>query len=280
MPDAKAKSTKPLCFVVGPIGSAGSDIRKHADMILHAVLKEVLEKDELGYKLKRADEDPRPGMIGDRVIHDILNAELVVADLTDLNPNAFYELGIRHLSERPTIHIAKEGTVLPFDNLGHDTIFVDVSSWQSILGARKRVLEAAKSIQEADFRVSNPITQAKASIALAGSADPKDKIIADMRDRIADIERKFQPVRKKAAIAQPVNVFGDVSQEIAQQVSYELSMNKLQIESLPEFIANSARERNAMFHIIGLQDDRFAFMIGDYLIRMKLDGSGWATTQI
>jgi hypothetical protein len=29
-------------------------------------------------------------MIGDRAISDIIHAELVVADLTDLNPNAFY----------------------------------------------------------------------------------------------------------------------------------------------------------------------------------------------
>jgi len=30
-------------------------------------------------------------MIGDRMISDVINAELVVADLTDLNPSAFYE---------------------------------------------------------------------------------------------------------------------------------------------------------------------------------------------
>jgi hypothetical protein len=52
-------------------------------------------------------------MIGDRMISDVINAELVVADLTDLNPNAFYELGIRHAKEGPTIHIARLGTILP-----------------------------------------------------------------------------------------------------------------------------------------------------------------------
>jgi hypothetical protein len=51
-------------------------------------------------------------MIGDRMIADILHADLVVADLTDLNPNAFYELGIRHSAEMPAIHIVKAGTVI------------------------------------------------------------------------------------------------------------------------------------------------------------------------
>jgi hypothetical protein len=65
-------------------------------------------------------------MIGDRVISDIINAELVVADLTELNQNAFYELGIRHSTEKPTIHVARAETTLPFDTVSHSTIFVDL----------------------------------------------------------------------------------------------------------------------------------------------------------
>ena len=79
----------PLCFVIGPIGNDRSPERRHSDLFLHAVIKHVLEASEFGYKVKRADEDADPGMIGDRVISDIINADLVVADLTDLNPNAF-----------------------------------------------------------------------------------------------------------------------------------------------------------------------------------------------
>lgn len=44
-------------------------------------------------------------MISDPTISDILNAKLVVAGLTGLNPNVFYELGIRHSSMKPVIHI-------------------------------------------------------------------------------------------------------------------------------------------------------------------------------
>jgi nucleoside 2-deoxyribosyltransferase len=38
------------------------------------------------------------------MITDILHADLIVADLTDLNPNAFYELGICHSAEKPVVH--------------------------------------------------------------------------------------------------------------------------------------------------------------------------------
>jgi hypothetical protein len=181
----------PLCFVIGPIGNDRSPERRHSDLFLHAVIKYVLEASEFGYKVKRADEDADPGMIGDRVISDIINADLVVADLTDLNPNAFYELGIRHSTEKPTIHIAKSGTVLPFDNVAHRTIFIDMTDWDSIEHGRSRLREAARLTRAADFKVTNPITQANASFKMRQSADPRDRTIAEMQDRIASLEMKY-----------------------------------------------------------------------------------------
>lgn len=156
----KAGPRKPLCFVIGPIGKEGSSERKHSDLLLDLVIKEVLQQSEFGYTVKRADEDADPGMIGDRMISDLINAELVVADLTDLNPNAFYELGIRHLTKKPTIHIAKVRTILPFDTSAHRTIFVDLTDSDSIKKARAGLAESARAIAAPDYRVSNPITQA------------------------------------------------------------------------------------------------------------------------
>jgi len=179
---------KPLCFVIGPIGKDGTAERKHSDLLLHSVIKEVLETEEFGYQVKRADEDAAPGMIGDRVISDITQADLVIADLTDLNPNAFYELGIRHSTEKPTIHLAKAGTLLPFDNFSHRTIFVDLMEWQSIVQARHRLAESVRATKESGFKVSNPITQANASFKMRESADPSERIIAQLQERIAGIE--------------------------------------------------------------------------------------------
>jgi hypothetical protein len=177
-----------LCFVVGPIGKDSSPERKHSDLLLHAVIKEVLQSAEFGYTVKRADEDADPGMIGDRVVTDIINAELVVADLTDLNPNAFYELGIRHSTEKPTIHVAKMGTLLPFDNVSHRTIFIDLMDWHSIQQARARLAEAVRATKAPGFKVSNPITQANASFKMRQSEDPRDRMLADIQERLANLE--------------------------------------------------------------------------------------------
>jgi hypothetical protein len=182
------RDERPLCFVVGPIGKEGSSERKHADLLLNAIVKQVLEGEEFGYKVKRADEDADPGMIGDRVITDIIRAALVVADLTDLNPNAFYELGIRHSTELPTIHMAKAGTALPFDNVAHRTIFVDLTDWHSIQQGRESLANSARAIMAAEYRVSNPITQANASFKMRQSEDPRDRVIAEMQERMFALE--------------------------------------------------------------------------------------------
>lgn len=194
MPDGNATKNQ-LCFVIGPIGKDNSVERKHADLLLHSVIKHVLEDSEFKYTVKRADEDADPGMIGDRVVSDIINADLVVTDLTDLNPNVFYELGIRHSIEKPTIHIARLGTALPFDNVTHRTIFVDLADWYSIQSARNRLAESARTIRSPEYRVSNPITQANASFRMRQSEDPKERLIADVQERMAALESSLTKIR-------------------------------------------------------------------------------------
>ena len=67
------------------------------------------------FQVKRADHDPRPGLIDVHLIEDLLDADLVIADLSYLNPNAFYEIGIRHMVQKPIIHLQRESEKTPFD---------------------------------------------------------------------------------------------------------------------------------------------------------------------
>jgi len=205
MPSSPSSATKelPLCFVIGPIGKDGTIERKHADLLLHAVIKDVLEDEEFGYRVKRADEDADPGMITDRIVTDITRADLVVADLTDLNPNVFYELGIRHSKEGKTIHVAKTGTTLPFDTLAHRTIFVDLTDWHSQEKARLSLAEAVRATRRPDYKVSNPITQANASFQMRESSDPRDRVMAELSQRVAALEYKASTDRSISNIPPP-----------------------------------------------------------------------------
>jgi hypothetical protein len=71
-------------------------------MLLRYIIRPALSDE---YRVKRADEDALPGSITDQMIRDIDQAQLILADLSNLNPNAFYELGVapsrRFSSSRP-----------------------------------------------------------------------------------------------------------------------------------------------------------------------------------
>src|SRR4051794_2149456 len=93
-------------FVIGPIGDENTPVRTHADwlfLIIEAVLREFNFAQP-----RRADHDPRPGLIDAQLIGDLLNADLVIADLSFQNPNVFYEAGIRHMKQKPIIHMQLE----------------------------------------------------------------------------------------------------------------------------------------------------------------------------
>jgi hypothetical protein len=184
--------TRPkLCFVIGPIGDPGSLTRRHADMLLNAIIRPTIEP--LGYMVKRADEDPTPGMISDSMLIDLRDAELVVADLSELNPNAFYELGIRHARMKPTIHMAIEGLRLPFDNAGYRAVRFDLSDWHSHQQCRNTLEQAVRATEAPDFKVSNPLTYANAIFEVRDTSDPGSAVLGEILSRVSRLERSASP---------------------------------------------------------------------------------------
>jgi hypothetical protein len=78
------------------------------------LIKPVVERQ--GLVCIRADEIRRSGNIDVPMYEELLTADVVIADLSTANPNAFYELGIRHgLRPRTTIVISEDKMPLPFD---------------------------------------------------------------------------------------------------------------------------------------------------------------------
>lgn len=69
-----------------------------------------------GLECTRADEIVHSGTIDTPMYEQLLTADVVVADLSTSNCNAFYELGVRHaLRPFTTITLAEDKMVIPFD---------------------------------------------------------------------------------------------------------------------------------------------------------------------
>jgi hypothetical protein len=55
------------------------------------------------------------GSITKDIIEKCFAADLVMADLTDTNPNVMYELGLRHTFKKPSLMVKQKGCKIPFD---------------------------------------------------------------------------------------------------------------------------------------------------------------------
>lgn len=111
---------KKKCFVITPIGEETDPIRRHIDGIIDAAITPALGGK---YDILVSHKICEPGTITKQIISEIYNDELVIANLTNRNPNVMYELAFRHSLGKPVIMIAEKGTVLPADIIMQRTIF-------------------------------------------------------------------------------------------------------------------------------------------------------------
>lgn len=100
-------------FIISPIGKEESPERRWADQLRKHVIDRALA--DVGLTSYRSDDDATPGSITPQMIRRLVDAPVVVADLTGRNPNCYYELGVAHAFGRPTVTLVSQITQLPFD---------------------------------------------------------------------------------------------------------------------------------------------------------------------
>jgi hypothetical protein len=72
------------CFVVSAFGSNVDEQRRHKQVLRHLVQKVLGAR----FRVVRADEIDDEGLITNQIIEHLIDDDLVIADLTGLNPNA------------------------------------------------------------------------------------------------------------------------------------------------------------------------------------------------
>jgi hypothetical protein len=100
--------------------TSGKHMKKYWTDHFQDFLKPLIEK---GGRLEAHRSEPLRGDILKQIITNLIVSPVVVADLTDLNPNVFWELGVRQSFKHCTITIAEDGTELPFDVSVKGTLF-------------------------------------------------------------------------------------------------------------------------------------------------------------
>jgi hypothetical protein len=137
----------PKAFVLMPFQPEFDAI--YSDLIVPAL-------DEAGYEVKRADSllDQR-NILAD-IVRGIAEADLVIAELTILNPNVLYELGIAHGLMKPTIMITQDIGEIPFDLRSYRVIKYSVH-YNEVALLQAALRGVAQSHQRGEVTFGNPV---------------------------------------------------------------------------------------------------------------------------
>ena len=115
-----ASEVKQRCFVIMPFSKTSEKhTKEYWTNHYKTFIKPLIESE---HPLIAERSAPLRGDILRQIITDLVTVPIVVADLTDANPNVYWELGVRQSFKHGTITIAENGTALPFDLGGKGTL--------------------------------------------------------------------------------------------------------------------------------------------------------------
>jgi len=136
------------CFVMMPFGSWFD--KYYQDIYVPAIR-------EAGFEPVRADELFSSGSVVEQVWEQITKARVLLADLTDRNPNVFYELGLAHAAKKPVIFAAPKVEDVPFDLRHLRVIIYDIREPEWAVDLRESVTEYLKTaLKEPEKSIPHP----------------------------------------------------------------------------------------------------------------------------
>ena len=189
-----------ICFVIMGFGKktdypSGRTIdldKTYINIIKPAVVK-------AGYRCIRADEIQDSGLIDRSMYALLLYSDLVIADISTYNPNAIYELGIRH-AVRPysTIILKEEMGKIPFD-IDHSRIFMYKHLGEDI-GKSEAERCQKDLISKIEFVAKNTSIDSPLYEFFSGINPPKisEKEFLDIIGELADQEKFIFAIVTKA----------------------------------------------------------------------------------
>ena len=194
--DAEVQAAGKSCFVVSAFGANADEQRRHKQVLRHLVQKVLGDR----FRVIRADEIDDEGLITNQIIEHLIDDDLVVADLTGLNPNVFYEIAVRHAARKPIVHLITSDQEIPFDVANMRAIQYALDDPDALESAQAELNRKVRAIEESEWNAApNPISAARDVWLLQESEQPEvreaGEILAamgELRDEVRALGRRVQ----------------------------------------------------------------------------------------
>lgn len=250
----KQPERKPAAFVIMPFGDG-------FDEIYNLFLVEAIA--QAGFEVFRADNIKSTQNILKDIVRGIAESDLIVADLTDSNPNVYYELGLAHALGKPVILLTQDLEDLPFDLRSYRVIPYK-THFADILRARKQVTDLATGLLAGSVEFGSP-----ASDFLDRSAAPFARRAAEdvevgepgLLDHMAEMEEGFERLGESLAS------FGSETKALSQRTT-QVTSRLQDLQSNPD--RGSARQARTL--VMGL-----AQKLGDYGRFLSAENRSYST---
>jgi len=169
-----------------------------------------------GFVPVRADEVKKANLIILDILKQIVDADMVVCDLSARNPNVMYELGVRQAFDKPTVLIKDKKTPRIFDVAGlrtedyDETLRVDTvaSNVRSISAAMVATLDAGPDDVNSLIRL---LSMSRATLPDSEKLSSDTAVllgaIGELSDRMGKLEA-HRPRRRKLKTEEPFPEYG------------------------------------------------------------------------
>lgn len=150
---------KKKCFVIMPFSTTKICSEEQWTDIFENTIKPAVEESGFNYKCFRAN------LVIGNIIKDILDnlnkSDIVIADMTDRNPNVFYELGVRHALRDATVLITQNMDDIPFDLQHYATLKYDWKTKKGREDFRERMKIVFSEIEKepASINITSPVLE-------------------------------------------------------------------------------------------------------------------------
>lgn len=216
------------CFIISPIGDDNSEIRKRSDQLLNHIIKPICEAENI--KCTRIDQLAQSDTITESILKELQTADLVIADITDHNPNCFYELGYRAALEKPLIQMKNYSTPIPFDISTIRTIDYDLNDLDKTATTKQKLQETIQS-----FSFDETTTNATPS-----DKNPTNEKLDNIQQTLFHISDKIDNMKTDVEKG-VVSVLAD-----KLQASNQKSAEQVFIEQMMALLTNTPAQTNNM----------------------------------
>mgnify|MGYP001587936746 FL=1 len=220
-------ATPKLCFVIMPFSEERMEVFTHG-------IAPACEK--AGFAAVRVDQLKGHFNINRKIIEHIFSSDAVIAEITDKNPNVFYEMGVAHSIGNKTIMVAQNAKDLPFDIRNYRCLIYEQSE-TGLQQLQKQIVESLQELEKWGQSPSNPVQDFKPEDAFI----PKSKAELLRRQLEQQVHENEKLMRNSIAPVQWQKLQADYQQlqdklkskeQITAQQATEVVALQKEVESL------------------------------------------------